>query len=128
MGHGTPGRNLAALSPLAGDAILVLVLSPYSALDPEAVPQGDGVVVVHERVDVAAYYRAADVYLFPTTDGQASISVPMSVVEARAGGLPVVARRSALTERWSDHPEVDLVDDDATLISVARARGARSAR
>lgn len=126
VGHGTPGRNLHALAPLASGGTLVLVLSPYSALDPEAVPSGDDVVVIHERVDVASYYRAADVYVFPTTDGHSSISVPMSVVEASAGGLPVVARRSALTERWADHPGVDLVDDDEGLVSVARARAGAS--
>jgi glycosyltransferase involved in cell wall biosynthesis len=76
---------------------------------------------VHGRVEVSDYYRAADVYVFPTVDRSATIGVPLSIVEALANDLPVVARRSFLTERWASDPRVSLVDDDRELVEVAVA-------
>ncbi|MBD8869391.1 glycosyltransferase [Nocardioides sp. MJB4] len=120
VGHGRAGRNLTSLAPLAGDGLLVLVLSPYSDLEPGSFPSGPGVRVVHERVDVATYYRAADVYLFPTVAPDSVIGVPLSVLEALANGLPVVARDSPLTRRWADDPRVHLAADDDSLVAAAR--------
>lgn len=127
VGHGTTGRGLQWLAPLADRAKVVLVLSPATPLQDGALPQGPGVHVVHERVDVAAYYRACDAYVFPTTDRGAVIGVPLSIGEALLNERPVVAVRSTLTERWADDPAVVLVDTpeqlaDATLAVLARAR------
>ena len=119
VGHATEGRNLHALAPLAQDGLLVLVMSPFSPLDPATLPTGPNVVVVHERVDVRAYYRAADAYVFPTVAKDAVIGIPMSIAEARGNEIPVVARRSSLTERWSEDPGVALVDSDEELVRRA---------
>lgn len=121
VGHATPGRNLGALSPLADDGgVLALVLSPRSPVVEEVLPVGPGLRVVHERVDVGAWYAAADVYVFPTTEPGSAIGVPMSVVEAVANRTPVVARRGPLTERFADEPLVTLVDGDDELVAVAQ--------
>lgn len=121
VGHATAGRNLEALAPLARHGTLALVLSPFTPLDPAVLPSGPGVRVVHERVDVATWYAACDVYLFPTIDPGRVVGVPMSIVEARANARPVVARRSVLTERWAGDPGVRLVDSDACLTAAALA-------
>jgi glycosyltransferase involved in cell wall biosynthesis len=126
VGHATPGRNLHALQPLAARGLLLLVLSPYTELDRSALPQGPGVRVVHERVDVGDYYRAADVYVFPTVDPTATIGLPVSVLEALANGLPVVARRSPMTARWEGDPAVTLVDSDDELVQQAERAASRS--
>lgn len=121
VGHATLARDLQDLAPLAAlpGHLLVLVISPFSTPEPGAVP--DGAVVVAEQVDVATWYRAADVYLFPTHRRLGAISQPMSVVEALANDLPVVARRSALTTLWEGRPDVHLVDDPAGLVERAVA-------
>lgn len=121
VGHGTPGRGLLDLAPLAEHAEVVLVLSPGTPLHPGALPTGPGVRVVHERVDVAAYYRAADLYLFPTVDRGAVIGVPLSIGEALLNETPVVARRGPLTERWEGDPAVHLVDSAAALVERSLA-------
>ncbi len=121
VGHCTPGRNLLALGPLADDGLLLLVMSPYTAFAPETLPADPRVQVVHGRVEVADYYRAADVYVFPTVDRSATIGLPLSIVEALANDLPVVARRSSLTQRWEGQPRVSLVDDDRDLVDTAVA-------
>jgi hypothetical protein len=120
VGHATHGRNLKALEPLADVGRVLLVLSPYSDMDEETLPADPRVRIVHERVEVADYYRAADVYVFPTVDPSSAIGLPMSIVEAIANGVPVVARSSPLTDRWAHHPLVTLVGSDAELAAAAR--------
>lgn len=127
VGHATRGRNLLALGPLSAEGVLMLVLSPHSPMLREVLPEGPGVRSVHERVTVSDYYRAADVYVFPTVDRHSTIGVPMSIVEAVANGLPVVARRSGLTSRWEDHPLVRLADSDQEMVAAARELVARAA-
>lgn len=119
VGHATLARDLQDLAPLATmpGHLLVLVISPFSAPEPGALPEG--AVVVAEQVDVSTYYRAADVYVFPTHRRLGAISQPMSVVEAIANDLPVVARRSHLTGMWEGAEGVHLVDDAAALVRRA---------
>jgi glycosyltransferase involved in cell wall biosynthesis len=124
LGHATCKRNLRVLEPLADSGILLLVISPHSVPEDGALPTGRRVEVVRGRVDVGDYYRAADVYVFPTVEGGAAIGLPMSIAEALGNGLHVVARRSRMTERWAEDPRVVLVDDDDDLIIRARERAA----
>ena len=121
VGHATAGRNLRALGPLADQDLLVLVISPRFPLDQAVLPGGPGVVLVSERVEVGHYYRAADTLVFPVVDPNAVISMPMSIVEALGNQLPVVARRSAMTERWERDARVVLVDTDRELVAAALA-------
>jgi hypothetical protein len=121
-GHPTIGRNLAALGPLAENGQLVLLLSPFREIEEGALPSGSSVHVVHRRVEnVGSFYRAADVYVFPTHGLLDVIGLPMSIVEALANGTPVVARRSQVTSRWQDTTGVVLVDSDADLVATALA-------
>lgn len=126
VGHATRARDLTDLAPLIGlpGHLLVLVLSPFSTPEEGAVPAG--AIVVQEQVDVSTYYRAADVYVFPTHRRLGAISQPMSIVEALANGIPVVARRSPLTSLWHDDPAVHLVMDAAALVDTAIEVSGRS--
>ena len=120
VGHAKRGRNLTALAPLTtGDDHLVLVLSPFAPVEDGSLPVGPNLTVVRARVDVGLYYRAADVYVFPTYDPRNVIAFPMSIGEALANGLPVVAYRSPMTSRWDGDPRVALVDSDDVLLAAA---------
>jgi glycosyltransferase involved in cell wall biosynthesis len=120
VGHPTAGRNLVALEQLAQNGQLVLLLSPFRDIEEGAIPVGPNVHIVHRRVtNVGSFYRAADVYVFPTYGLLDVIGLPMSILEALANGTPVVARRSQVTLRWENTPGVILADSDAELIEAA---------
>jgi hypothetical protein len=51
-----------------------------------------GVRVIREVVPVHEFYRLADAYVFPTVDSEGCVEIPLSVLEALASGLPVLAR------------------------------------
>lgn len=122
VGHAKHGRNLHAFAPLVqqGDGQLVLIISPYHDPEPGSYPEGEHVRLVQRRVDVGAYYRAADVYVFAVVRADSVIAHPLSIDEALANGLPVVARRSPMTQYWEGHPRVTLTDSDEELVTAAR--------
>ncbi len=95
VGHINTGRNVQILARLqAGGCQAVLVGSTSTEQD-EALAQHleeAGVIVIRRYVqDIEHYYQAADCYLFPVTSGTGAIAVPLSVLEAMACDLPVVA-------------------------------------
>jgi hypothetical protein len=67
----------------------------------------------------ATLYRAASVYVFPTSQADAVIGIPMSVMEAHANGTPVVAMRSDSMRRWTGMTDVHIADGDAEFLSLA---------
>ena len=120
VGHAREGRNLQSLASLGRDGTLVLVLSTAFPEDPGVVPEGKGVIVLRGYVDeLAHYYRAADVYVFPTSDAASVIGLPMSIVEALANELPVVAVASPMVERWRGVQGVTLVDRPSDVAPAA---------
>lgn len=53
-----------------------------------------GVIVIDEYTDeIHEIYQAADMYLFPVTDRSEALEFPLSVIEAAACDLPVIATR-----------------------------------
>jgi hypothetical protein len=121
VGHARRGRNLNALASLASDGHLVVVLSGAFNEEAGAVPEGPRITIVRGYVpSLADYYRAADVYVFPIADVGSVIGVPMSIVEALANELPVVAVRSPMVERWSKTNGVLLVDRPVDVPDAAR--------
>jgi glycosyltransferase involved in cell wall biosynthesis len=99
----------------------VVVLSGAFEEEPGAVPEGPNITAVRGHVrSLADYYRAADAYVFPIADAGSVIGVPMSIVEALANELPVVAVRSPMVERWSKADGVVLVDSPVDVPDAAR--------
>lgn len=96
VGHVKPNRNLDALVPvqkLSGVQVVVLGSTTThldSALSARLSDEGVIVRVGYVR-NVEEYYQAADCYVFPIVDPEGAIEVPLSVLEAMATNLPVVA-------------------------------------
>lgn len=125
-GHLKPSRNLLALEQASKHGIhLVVLASDYLHVDRtiERRLLDSGVDVrVGYCPDIADFYRLADVYVWTPllTD---SISVPLSVLEARAAGLPVVATPfPGLRHRYAGDPAVLFAPPDRILEGVLTLR------
>jgi len=122
VGHARLGRGLEHLGPLAQSGRLVLVLSTTFEAEPGTVPAGRNVEVHRGHVEnLRDFYRAADVYVFPTRSTKSVIGLPMSIVEARANGTPVAAIRSDATKRFATDPGVVICDEIDELLHAATA-------
>lgn len=96
IGHLSPHRNLEVLGTLAQDpgAAVILIGSTSTQAD-QAVRgalEAAGVRVIREYMPVHEFYRLADCYVFPVWDAIGCVEIPLSVLEALASGLPVLAR------------------------------------
>ena len=127
VGHAKAGRNLRSLEPLSDFGLLIVVLSPLFSEEPNALPEGPNVQIVRGKTDrISAFYRASNVYVFPTHLDTEVIGIPMSIFEALANGIPVVARRSHSLERWSHLVDLYLVETDEELTEIAIKIAARA--
>jgi thymidylate kinase/glycosyltransferase involved in cell wall biosynthesis len=113
VGHIRRSRNLTVLMELAQrGANVLLVASPETDEDPDvrrALVEA-GVAVHRGQVsDLAAVYRAADVYVFPVTDPRGCIETPLSVLEALSCGTHVVATAFGALREW-EAPGLTLVE------------------
>lgn len=95
IGHVSPRRNLELLKKLSLNGTRLAVVTSTSTL-PDAAVRGwlmqESVVVIDTYIEnIEEIYRLADCYVFPATDAKGAIEIPLSVLEAMATGLPVVA-------------------------------------
>lgn len=96
VGPLTRERNLTVLVPFTERGKLLVVSSPGTDTDPTVVDhlrESGCLVRIEYRPDVEKYFQAADVYLFPVEREDASIRIPLTVLEAMACNLPVVTTR-----------------------------------
>jgi glycosyltransferase involved in cell wall biosynthesis len=94
VGHLRPGRNVELLTRLGGLGTPVVVAGKSMGQD-EALRQRlseSGVVLIDRYLrDVEIAYQACDAYLFPVREEDSAMDFPLSVLEAMACNLPVVA-------------------------------------
>jgi thymidylate kinase len=126
VGHLRQERNVGVLADLSRKGFSCLLVaspatSPDKALGRELADAGVAVVRRHIG-DLAAVYRAADVYLFPVSDPRACTTMPLSVLEALACGTQVVSVPfGAVGEVFSDTPAVQLSSPEQLISAVERA-------
>jgi glycosyltransferase involved in cell wall biosynthesis len=99
MGHLNEKRNLEALIPLQKSGIQVIVVtstsspkSPSFNLSLKQKLQQEGIIVYDHFIErIEEIYQMSDTYVFPVIDQNASIGMPLSILEARACGISVVS-------------------------------------
>jgi glycosyltransferase involved in cell wall biosynthesis len=98
IGHLNEGRNLKSLITLqeTGNQLIVVSSSstPSDALGPSALKgelETAGIKVFDGYIeDISEIYHMSDVYIFPVMEPNSSIGMPLSILEARACGIPVI--------------------------------------
>jgi glycosyltransferase involved in cell wall biosynthesis len=129
-GHLNRSRGVADLAALGDKVCPVLAASTSTAQDAGLAAElaAAGVRLVTDYVPhIEELYRAADAYLFPVPAdplAPSSIDLPLSVLEAAACDLPIIATRfGALPELWAGEAGVTFYDDRAGLrAAVQRLR------
>lgn len=98
MGHLNEGRNLQALIPLqkAGYQVVVVGSSstPKDSIGPTSLKEellNEGIIILDEYIEhIEEIYQLSDIYIFPVIAKTGSIGMPLSIMEARACGIPVL--------------------------------------
>ncbi len=124
VGHLRPRRNLGVLAKIAGlpGAAVVVIGSTSTPQDARVRDElaSAGVRVIRKFVPVHEYYRMADAYVFPTVHGEGCVEIPLSVIEALASGVPVLARPfGGLRDFVPPGDDVRYFDTDEELLAHA---------
>ncbi len=98
IGHLNIGRNLESLIPLQSSEKQVVIIgsssTPYNSLgavDLKSRLEKAGIVIIdYEINNIEEIYQVTDVYVFPVIEKCSSIGLPLSILEARCVGIPVV--------------------------------------
>ena len=98
MGHLNERRNTEALIPIQNAGMQVILVtstsspkSPGLNLNIGQKLRDEGVIVYDTFLEcIEEIYQLSDAYVFPVIDENASIGMPLSILEARACGIPVV--------------------------------------
>lgn len=98
VGHLTINRNLDSLIPIQNDTVQVLIVdsssTPLDVIKDNALRSKlvtCGILIINKYIpNIRDIYNLADIYIFPVIEKNSSIGLPLSVLEARACGLPVI--------------------------------------
>lgn len=99
MGHLNEGRNLKSLIPLqeAGKQVLIVGSSstPLDAYGKKSLKEEllqSGIIILDKYIrNIEEIYQLSDIYIFPVIEENSSIGIPLSILEARACGIPVIS-------------------------------------
>lgn len=123
VGHLTKERMLTRLEPIAEEFDVLVVAGAHFAEEPglRARLEARGIRVWSRYIpEIQRVYQASDLYVFPVDDGK-SIFQPLSVLEALACGVPVVAMPYASLTEWAQgDPAVNFAQPHELLAAAQR--------
>ncbi len=98
MGHLNEGRNLKTLIPLQKEGMQVVIVgsssTPKDAKGELSLKEellNSGIIVIDRFIEnIEEIYQLSDIYIFPVKGENSSIGMPLSILEARACGIPVI--------------------------------------
>jgi glycosyltransferase involved in cell wall biosynthesis len=98
MGHLNEGRNLQTLIPLQQAGFQVVILgsssTPTDAVGTKSIKNtllASGIIIIDRFIKhIEEMYQLSDIYIFPVVKKNSSIGMPLSILEARACGIPVI--------------------------------------
>ncbi len=98
MGHLNEGRNLRSLIKLQKAICQVVIVAssstPIDSKGPNSIKQeleGNGIIIIDRYIEnIQEIYQLSDCYIFPVIEPNSSIGLPLSILEARACGIPVI--------------------------------------
>lgn len=98
MGHLNEGRNLQTLIPLQQSGFQVVIVNssstPSDAIGLKSLKDSlmeSGIIVIDRFIEnIEEIYQLSDIYIFPVIKMNSSIGMPLSILEARACGIPVI--------------------------------------
>jgi glycosyltransferase involved in cell wall biosynthesis len=124
VGHLVKARNLEVLASLAEASITPVLLASHvrdseSAGLVKYLRQAGVIVLDGYRPHVEELYRTADCYLFPSSGWGGGIDLPLSVLEAMATDLPIVATPfGALPERFAGADGLRFATGDGDIVQA----------
>jgi glycosyltransferase involved in cell wall biosynthesis len=98
VGHLKEDRNLIELLKAQAhpDIQVVVVGSTTTKQSNMVVNQletADCIVIRNYQPKIEIFYQSADCYVFPTTNHEAAVQIPLSILEAMATNLPIITTR-----------------------------------
>lgn len=110
VGHLKKNRNIEALLKISEEYHVFLVLSSVTRESAdlelrEALMAKQHITVIDTYLpQIEELYQMADVYLFPVTEKEGCIDVPLSVLEAASCNIPIVAARYGELAQFTEEP------------------------
>lgn len=98
VGHLKTDRNLTKLlnAQTHPDIQVVVVGSTTTKQSDDVVDELENakcIVITSYQPKIEMFYQSADCYVFPTSNNEAAVQIPLSILEAMATNLPVITTR-----------------------------------